>query len=213
MTVITEELFEYCLSLSTPPSEDSLRLAAYSKEKVERSDMLSGPLVGAFLAILARATRAKRILELGTYTGCSALAMAEQLPTDGEVITIDNNRATLEIARALWKSTSHGHKIHSFLGAASEIIDSLEGMFELIFIDADKVNYRIYLEKCLPRLTDRGLIVVDNCLYDGEVISGHPSDNGRAIREFNNFVRSRKDLLAVLLPVRDGLFLIQKNRT
>jgi len=160
---------------------------------------------------LLRSIEAKRVLELGTYTGYSALTMAENLPADGEVITLDINESTVTLAKSFWSQSHHGHKIKSLLGSALDSLKSLNGPFDFVFIDADKRNYIEYLKLTLPLLSSKGMIVIDNVLWDGKVLpdaeldsSEHRDRNTEFIRLVNDFVANEESLYGTLLPIRDG---------
>jgi len=211
MGFVPEKLEDYCVSQSTLPSSCAEAIRKYTEANVPYSQMLIGPLEGSFLGFLVSLTRAKRVLEIGCYTGYSALTMAERLPTKGELITLDIDPKTNKIAQKFWAKSPHGKKIRPIIGPALESLKDLKGPFDLVFIDADKTNYLNYFKKCLPLLSSGGFIAVDNCLWNGEVLhknTGNPDT--RAIQKFNDHIKKRKDLEAVLLPVRDGIFLIRK---
>ncbi len=176
------------------------------------SQMLVGELVAGFLTTLISLGQVKRVLEIGTYTGYSALAMAEALPENGEIVTLDINAENVEIGKSFWQKSPHGQKIKSIIGDAHESIASLSGSFDMIFIDADKTGYIKYLRAGLEKLSKRGFIVVDNCLWSGDVLKESSSDQStQALRSFNEYVAGRADLQKTLVPIRDGLFLIKPN--
>lgn len=211
MFFISEKIEEYTQSMSMKPSPICEEIATFTKENVPMSIMLTGPVEGAFLGFLARLVGAKRILEVGTYTGYSALAMAEHLPDNGELVTLDMNEETVTIAKKYWAKSPHGKKIKSVMGPALESMAKLEGPFDLVFIDAAKKEYGGYLEHALRMLSSRGVIAVDNTLYTGMVLHPDTGDaNGQAMRKFNEAVKARKDTICVMLPIRDGVTLIQK---
>lgn len=175
--------------------------------------MLTGPLEGALLGFLCRLMGARRVLEFGTYTGYSALSMAEALPEGGEVVTLDVDEKNAALAQQYWDKSPHGGKIRLVLGSASETVQTLEGMFDLVFIDADKPGYLKYLDAALAKLSPRGVIVADNCLYSGEVLEPvAPTESGKAIQQFNARVKNDAALDVVLLPIRDGIYLIRKRK-
>lgn len=210
---VDEAIEEYCGAKSTLPSGVCEQIAAFTRSRVPFSQMLIGELEGSFLGFLVSLTGAKRILEIGCFTGYSALAMAERLPSGGELITLDVNHETGELARMFWKKSPHGRKIKSVTGDALQSLPRLTGKFDLIFIDADKPNYLRYLRAGLSRLSPRGFLAVDNCLWGGEVLKPKAKDkNTRALQIFNDFVAKNKNLECCLLPVRDGIFLIRKRR-
>ena len=216
--MIDKKIEDYCLSKSTLPSIDCQLIEDYTRANVHGSNMLIGKMEGSFIGFLLRSVEAKRVLELGTFTGYSALVMAENLPSDGEVITLDINESTVSLAKSFWEKSEHGYKIKSILGSALENIDKLQGTFDFVFIDADKRNYIDYLKLALPRLSSKGMIVIDNVLWDGKVLpdsdldsSEHRDRNTEFIRLVNDFVASEDSLYGTLLPLRDGMFLIKKK--
>ena len=168
--IVPKKIEQYCREHTTPESkllhelvEDTIKHTAYPEMEV-------GHLEGAFLRMLVRILRAKRILELGTFTGYSSLIMAEGLPDNGELITCDIDPETTEIAKRYWNRSPHGKKIELKLGPALETLKTIEGPFDLVFIDADKENYINYWELCIPKTRHRGLLVVDNVLWSGSVL-------------------------------------------
>jgi caffeoyl-CoA O-methyltransferase len=174
--------------------------------------MMVGLVEGQFLAVLVRSLRARRVLELGTFTGYSSISMALALPPDGQVITCDVNEETTAIARSYAEEAGVADRIDYRLGPALETIGSLEGPFELVFIDADKDNYVNYYEATLPLLADGGLMVVDNTLWSGRVADPESDDDStRAIRALNDRVRKDPRVDNVLLTVRDGMNLVWRK--
>jgi len=211
LTLDNKKILDYCIKKSNTPSEIADELEHHTIEKVSMSQMLVGKMEASILGFLLRAVGAKRVLEIGTFTGYSALAMAENLPEDGELITLDINPETTEIAKSFWKKSPHGKKITSILGPAVEIIKELEGQFDFIFIDADKENYLNYLNISLNKLTPNGIIAIDNVLWGGSVLNdGEMDSSTSAIKTINDFIENDRSLYATLLPVRDGIFLVKK---
>ncbi len=216
MNIVDKAIEQYCIEKSNRPSSDCDKIETYTRANVHGAQMLIGKMEASILGFLLRSINAKRVLELGTFTGYSALAMAENLPIDGEVITVDVNDKTVSLAKEFWASSKHGYKIKSMLGEGLKIVPELDGKFDLVFIDADKRNYLPYLEMLLPKLTHQGMIVIDNVLWSGRVLDNakvDPEDehrNTKFIRELNNWIAKNNDLYGTLLPVRDGMFLIKK---
>lgn len=219
MNFIEKELEQYCIDKSTIPSLDCEKIEQYTRKNVHGSQMLIGKMEASLLGFLLRSIKARRVLELGTFTGYSALTMAENLPVDGEVVTLDINEQTVSLARDFWSQSQHGYKIKSRLGEALKIIPELTGDFDLVFIDADKRNYLNYLNLVLPILTEQGMIVIDNVLWSGRVLDSFKGDekdndlinrNTKFIRDVNDFVANNSNLYGTLLPIRDGMFLIRK---
>jgi caffeoyl-CoA O-methyltransferase len=190
-----------------PAIFDKLWLETYSKTR--RAKAMVGALEGAFFKMLVLLTGARRILEIGTFTGYSALIWAEALPRDGRVVTCDINPETTEIARRYFAESPHGHKIEMKLGPALESLKLISGPFDLCFIDADKESYPAYYEACLERVRPRGLIILDNMLRSGRVLDAADSE-GAAIDRLNKRIRHDPRVENVLLPVRDGIMLVIK---
>jgi caffeoyl-CoA O-methyltransferase len=218
MQMVDKEIEEYCIAKSSLPSADCDRIELYTRANVHGSRMLIGKMEASFMGFLLRSIEAKRVLELGTFTGYSALAMAENLPKDGEVITVDINKETLELAKGFWSESLHGYKIKSYLGSGLDIMPELIAPFDFVFIDADKRNYQEYLKLALPLLSARGIIVVDNVLWSGKVVPGSESfgnglhdRNTQFMREFNDSIAATPSLYGTLLPIRDGMFLLKKR--
>jgi caffeoyl-CoA O-methyltransferase len=207
-----EELDEYARAHSTPPDELLQRLYDETHDKLSAPQMLTGPLEGRFLEMLVFASGARRVLEIGTYSGYSALSMAAALPDDGELITCDVWEEANEMARRYAAESPHGRKIDFRLGPALETIETLEGPFDLVFIDADKENYVNYFHATLPLLADRGLIVFDNTLWSGRVVDGYDdgSPQTKSFRELNDALVSDPRGVVVMLPIRDGVTLFRK---
>ena len=209
MNFIDDRVEQYAEEHSSPPPELFARLAAETHEKSESPQMMVGRIEGNFLALLVRTLRARRVLELGTFTGYSSIAMARALPADGRLITCDVNEETTDIARRYAQEAGVVDRIDYRLGPALETVGGFDGEFDLVFIDADKVNYVNYYEATLPLLAASGLMVVDNTLWSGRVADPQEDDESvRAIRELNDHVRDDPRVDNVLLTVRDGMNLV-----
>ncbi len=209
--MISPEIENYCIAHSTKPGDVVKEIGDYTKANVHGSNMLIGEMEASVLTFLIKLGQVKTVLELGTYTGYSALAMAEQLPADGKVVTVDINPETTKLARSFWEKSPHGKKIQQILKPGLEALKDLNEKFDLIFIDADKNNYSNYLEWALTHLSERGLIVVDNTLWSGKVLTPGADKQTDSIIAHNEKVKNLKGYTATLLPVRDGMFLIQKG--
>jgi caffeoyl-CoA O-methyltransferase len=207
------ELTEYAEAHSTPPDALLARLFEETHEKLASPQMLTGAIEGRFLELLVWASGARRILEIGTYSGYSALSMAAAMPDDGELITCDVWEEANEVARRYAAESPHGHKIDFRLGPALETIAGLEGPFDLVFIDADKVNYANYFHATLPLLSDRGLIVFDNTLWSGRVLPGQDDGSAetKALRELNEGLAKDPRGVVVMLTIRDGVTLFRRR--
>ena len=209
MDIISSEIEKYAERATGRESELVQELVEVSKENLEYVDMISGRVVGRLLAMLIKISGAKRVLEIGTFSGYSALSMAEALPEDGELITCEYNERYEKLARSFFSKSKHRHKITLKMGLALDTIEELDGSFDFVYLDADKVNYPRYYKKLLPMLKDNGLIVIDNVLWSGEVLK--PDDEkAKAIDELNEMIRKDERVEQVMLTVRDGLTLARK---
>jgi caffeoyl-CoA O-methyltransferase len=207
--IVDPPVEEYAEAHSSPDGEVFERLAAETREQTTAPQMMVGLLEGRFLGVLVRTLRARRVLELGTFTGYSSISMALALPPGGRVITCDVDEETMAIARRYAEEAGVADRIDFRLGPGLETIAGLDGPFELVFIDADKENYVNYYEATLPLLADSGLMVVDNTLWSGRVADpGEEDENTRAIRALNDRVRDDPRVENVLLTVRDGMNLV-----
>jgi caffeoyl-CoA O-methyltransferase len=208
--IVNEPVEEYAAAHTTPVAELFERLAAETREKSDAPQMMVGLLEGRFLEFLVRQTKARRILELGTFTGWSSISMALGLAEGGRITTCDVNEETTAIARRYAEEAGVADRIEYRLGPGLETIASLDGPFDLIFIDADKENYVNYYEAVLPKLADDGFIVADNVLWSGRVADPSNEDaNTLNIREFNDHVLADERVECVMLTVRDGMLLIR----
>ncbi len=211
LTLVPEEIDNYAAAHSTPLPALLEELVTVTREKTgERAQMLSGQLEGTLLHLLAASLGARRILEIGTFTGFSALMMAAALPDDGKLITCEINPKAISIARSFFQRSPHGRKIEVREGPALETLKALEGPFDLVFIDADKESYIAYYEAALSLLAPNGLIAVDNVLWSGRVLNPE-DDSGRAIAAFNEHVRRDPRVTQVILTIRDGVMLIRRT--
>ncbi len=202
--IVPREIDDYAFAHTNPlpPIMEELRKATY--DSAPDAEMLSDQMIGTLLQTLIRVSGAMRVLEIGTFTGFSALMMAHALPDDGQLVTCDIDPRPL--AREFFAKTPHGRKIDLRVGPALETIDTLQGPFDLVFIDADKTNYLNYYVKCIDLLSPRGVIAVDNTLWSGKVLD--PKDESdKAIAAINDYVTKDPRVNNVLLTLRDGLML------
>lgn len=210
VNIVPEAIEAYAQAHTESPSPLFEALARVTHAQMEDPQMQVGPVEGAFLRMLVRLTRARRALEIGMFTGYSALMMAEGLPDDGELITCDVDPDAEAVARRFFAQSPHGHKIHVRMGPALETLKALEGPFEMVFIDADKENYVAYFDAVVPLVARGGLIVADNTLWSGRVL--HPERaSDHAIVRFNAHVARDQRVEKVLLTVRDGMMLAWKR--
>lgn len=175
--------------------------------------MLSGHLQGRFLSLISRLIHPKTILEIGTFTGYSALCLAEGLSEQGQLHTIDNNDELAARCRQYFREAGMEEKIQLHTGEALNILPALPGPFDLVYIDADKPSYSRYFDLVVDKVNTGGLILADNVLYHGKVLlpQEKQSKNGRAITAFNQKVTEDDRVIPLLLPFRDGLFILQKK--
>jgi caffeoyl-CoA O-methyltransferase len=209
--IVEPDVEVYAEAHTEPPGELLERLAEETRAKTTAPQMMVGPLEGRFLAFLVRALRARRVLEVGTFTGYSSICMASALPAGGRIVTLDVNEETTEIARRYATEAGVVDRIDYRVGPASETLAQLDGPFDLVFIDADKDGYVDYYEAALPKVDDGGLIVADNVLWSGRVVSEPTDDSTRAIQRFNEHVRADDRVETVMLTVRDGMTLIRRR--
>lgn len=187
-------------------------LAARTYDTHPQSHMLSGKVQGRLLEMISCMVQPRRILEIGTFTGYSALCLAKGLPKDGLLHTIEVREEEAEVARSYFKLSVWQEQIILHLGNALEIIPGLKETWDLVFIDADKVHYIDYYRLVLPALRPGGIILADNVLFHGEVLQESvKGKNAKAIQEFNDWVLQDDSVEKVLLTVRDGLYLIRKK--
>jgi caffeoyl-CoA O-methyltransferase len=210
--IVRDEIEEYAAAHTTPPPELLQELAAETRETLRAPQMLTGTIEGRFLELLVYGLQAKRVLELGTYSGYSALSMAAGLPEGGHIDTCEADETHAEVARRYIAQSPYADRITVHLGPALDTIKQLEGEFDFVFIDADKENYLNYYEALLPRLAPGGLMAIDNTLWSGRVLDeGDDSEATRAIREINDRVAGDDRVVAVQLSVRDGVTLVRRR--
>jgi caffeoyl-CoA O-methyltransferase len=207
--LFSQDLKEYILNTTSPehPLLEALRKETFATSNAPQ--MLSGPVEGQLLKMLVGISGAKTCLELGTFTGYSALHIAQALPEDGKLITCEINPKDAQTAQKYFDQSPHGHKIEIRLGEALQTIAQLTMDFDFIFIDADKGNYPLYYDQLIPKLAQGKLMVVDNALWDGKVT--HPQDaQSSAIDALNQKAHHDPRVETVMLSVRDGILLIRK---
>jgi caffeoyl-CoA O-methyltransferase len=211
-TIVPQKIEEYCLRHTTARDKLLRELEKYTNRHCADAQMLIGPHEGALLAMLVRLSGARHILEIGAFTGYSALCMAEALPAKGKLTTCEIKSEHADIACSFFARSPHGHKIKIHLGPAIETLAGLpaSARFDFVFLDADKENYVNYYEAVLPRLRRGGLIVADNVLWSGRVLAPKKKSD-RAVVTFNTHVRRDARVECVMLPVRDGVSLIRKR--
>lgn len=213
MTTITpEDLENYAESVTTPHSELLEKLCRETYQKVLRPRMISGHLQGRLLSMISKLIRPKKILEIGTYTGFSALCLAEGLGKEGVLHTIDKNEELFELQQRYFTQSPYSDQIVQHLGNALEIIPQLDERFDLVFLDADKKNYSNYFDLVIEKMTTGGLLISDNVLWYGKV--AHPTLPGdkdtALLKEFNQKLHDDPRVENILLPIRDGILLSRR---
>jgi caffeoyl-CoA O-methyltransferase len=210
MEFIDEKIEQYVCEHTHDEGELLARLQKETYDTLEYPQMVSGRTVGRFLKLQVQLLGARRILEVGTFSGYSALSMAEGLPKDGRLYTCDEDPAAITVAKRYFDESPHGSKIILLEGNAIDSIAGLSETFDMAFIDADKTNYQNYFNAILPILRSGGLIVVDNVLWSGRVLAPK-EESDHAIHNFNETVFRDERVEAVMLPVRDGLYCLRKK--
>jgi len=208
--ITPDRIQQYTEKMSSEESEALKAITESSSRELEYTDMLSGKLISSLLQMMIRLSGAQSVLEIGTFTGYSAVAMAEALPRSGQVVTIELNERYQDIARKHFELLASDKNIRLLKGDALELLKKVEGPFDLIFLDADKIHYPDYLQLSLPLLKKGGILAADNVLWDGTVVQ--PGDEkSKAIHRFNELVRDHHELVQIMLPVRDGITIARKK--
>ena len=213
MEFITKELADYC---EAKTSEESVVLKQLNREthvKVVSPRMLSGHLQGRFLSFISKLQQPHFILEIGTYTGYSALCLAEGLSSNGKLISLDVNEETSAFADAFIKKTDYKNNIQLIVADAKEFIPNIKEEIDIVFIDADKKNYLTYYHLVIDKLKPGGLIIADNVLWSGKITMPESimDKETKALHEFNTFVQEDQRVENLLLPIRDGLMIVRKK--
>ena len=208
--LVSEAIQNYADTHSSPEPELFAELARETRATQKDPQMMVGHSEGLLLRLLVIIARARRVLEIGTFTGYSALAMAMGLPADGELITCDIDPKATTLAQKYWDRSPHGKKIRLVLAPASDTIATLQGPLDLVFIDADKPNYIRYWDSVLGLVRPGGLIVADNVLWSGRVLDPK-EESDRALAAFNDHVQRDVRVEHVMLPIRDGVTIAVKR--
>ncbi len=210
MDFIKPEIIQYAEQHTSAENELLKKINRHTHANVMMPRMLSGHLQGRILSMISHMLKPKAILEIGTYTGYSAICLAEGLSDNGKLITIDINEELEDNVRTYFKDSGLGHKIDFRIGNATTIIPQLKESFDLVFIDADKENYSRYFDLVINSVNLGGIILADNVLWSGKVLDAKPDKDTRAIQDFNRKVADDRRVETVLLPVRDGIMMIRK---
>ncbi|HET9674313.1 MAG TPA: class I SAM-dependent methyltransferase [Gaiellaceae bacterium] len=212
MDIVDPRLEEYAAAHTTLPEPLLAELAAETQASLRSPQMLTGTIEGRFLELLVHGIRARRVLELGTYSGYGTLSMSAGLPPDGRIDSCEISEEHAAVARRYIERAGHADRVTVHVGPALDTIRGLEGEWDFVFIDADKENYVAYYEEVLPRLSPTGLIAADNTLWSGRVIDeSDDEESTRAIRTFNEHVAADTRVVSVMLTVRDGVTLIRRR--
>ena len=204
------EVYAQTVTAAEPAVLRHLREETYRTRSIPQQ--IAGSLQGRLLVLLTKIAKARRVLEIGTFVGYSALCFAEGLAENGQVITLDSDPTIRPIAERYFRQVPYGRKIALMIGKALSLIRTLKGPFDLVYIDADKVNYARYYNTVFPKVPSGGLILADNLLWGGAVLDKKAQDSDtRALRAFAKKVRADRRVEAILLTVRDGLLLIRKR--
>jgi caffeoyl-CoA O-methyltransferase len=210
--IVNEEVERYAHEHTTPDPEFFRRLEEETRAISDWPQMMVGPLEGQLLGWLVWLSGAKRVLEIGTFTGYSSISMALNLAAGGRITSLDVNEETTAAARRYADEAGVADRIDYRVGPALEALESLDGPFDLVFIDADKENYINYYEAVLPKLAEMGFIVADNVLWSGRVVEEDGDVSTQAIKAFNEHVASDERVELLMLTVRDGMTLIRRRR-
>jgi predicted O-methyltransferase YrrM len=210
MEIIDPSLSRYAEAHTSPESSLLKQINRDTQAQVLMPRMLSGHLQGRVLSMISHMVKPQSILEIGTYTGYSALCLAEGLQDSGTLVTIDNNEELEDRVRSYFRMAGMEHKIDYRIGHALEILPTLQGPFDLVFIDADKENYARYYDFVFNLVPLGGYILADNVLWSGKVLDAKPDKDTKAIQEFNRKILQDERVEHVLLTVRDGIMIVRK---
>lgn len=207
MHFLPDNIDNYVVEHSQQEPQLLKELTKETWQKVLNPRMLSGAFQGRLLSMLSKLIQPKRILEIGTYTGYSALCLAEGLPEDGFLYTIDKNEELLSLQQKYFEKSGYQHQIKTFVGNALDIIPNIPEKFDMVFIDADKSNYINYFHLIIEKMNPGGMILSDNVLWSGKVVEKlDPKDlDTKILLEYNALLNADKRVESVLLPIRDGL--------
>ena len=209
--IASDEIESYVEANSTPPPELLRRLAEETRAELRSPQMLTGTVEGRLLEFLVFALRPQRVLELGTYSGYSSISMAAALPPGGHIDTCEVDETHAAVARRYQEEAGVADRITIHLGPALETIERLDGEYDLVFIDADKLTYPAYYEALVPRLSAHGIMVLDNTLWSGRVAEPPDTPETEMFVELNARIAADPRVVAVMLTVRDGITLVRRS--
>ncbi|MBY5958301.1 class I SAM-dependent methyltransferase [Membranicola marinus] len=207
----TKEVITYCENHTNRSNDVLDRIEASTREHSNQINMLSGAYQGSLLRMLSRLVEPRRVLEVGTFTGYSAVCLAEGMTEDGKVISLEKDHNLKDLIEKHLSWTSLGKKIEVRYGDAKELLPQLEDVFDLVFIDAAKREYGLYYEESIKRLRSGGLMIIDNVLWRGKVVDAEPDKKTQSIQKFNEMVAADDRVEPFLMPIRDGVYLVQKK--
>lgn len=208
MDISDKEIEEYTLNHTSEEPEIVKKLVKASEEDLEFTDMMSGRQVGTLLRFFVRLINPKRILEVGTFTGYSTLMMARDLPEGSEILTLEMNPRYQKVSKSFFSLPEYENKIFQVMGNALQVLPKIEGVFDMIYLDADKMHYPEYYPLLKEKLSERGYLLIDNVLWGGNVIK-HRDRKSEAIHRMNQEISNDSDVEQLMLPVRDGLTILR----
>lgn len=209
--LLDDDILQYCQQHSTPASSLLQALERETHLHTLYPQMLSGPFQGLLLQFISQMIRPRRILEIGTFTGYSAICLAQGLTADGLLHTIEVNDEYTPIIKKYVQMAGLEHQVILHTGDATAIIPTLEDIFDLVFLDAGKMEYAQYYEMTLPKIRPGGFLLADNALWSGKVPAGHQDSTARALHAFNDAIHTDSRVENLLLPLRDGLMVVRKQ--
>jgi predicted O-methyltransferase YrrM len=211
MDIIDPDIQAYAEQYSSAENDLLKKVLDYTRKHHSEHHMISGQLQGRFLEMISCMIRPRRILEIGTFTGYSAICLAKGLTEDGELHTIELREADAAIARGFFNESPYADRIILHTGNALKVVPEINETWDLVFIDADKVSYSEYFDLVLSHVRQNGFILADNIFFHGQVIEEEVKNkSAKAIKAFNNYIRDRTDIEKVIITLRDGLYLIRK---
>ncbi|ANH80125.1 methyltransferase [Niabella ginsenosidivorans] len=211
MELLPVELEQFAARYTTKVDPLRQEVDDFTQKNHQEAHMLSGPVQGKLLEMISHMLRPRRILEIGTFTGYSALSLAEGLTEDGLLHTLELREETAEIARNFFSRSPLKNKIRLHVGNAAELLPTLNETWDLVFIDADKPGYISYFETIIGQIRKNGFILADNIFFHGQIFDENPrGKSARAIQAFNDFINRRNDIDKLVLTIRDGLYLMRK---